>query len=246
MKTGYFTQALSPVGRCKSFEASADGYGRGEGFNAIVMQAAGLSGGDLTLALIQGSAVNQDGRSSSLTAPNGPAQQVHAHAGLLPLETFFLHMHKQLDLEKGSHTAPISRAPMQALVGIAVRSGSLSAEDISYVAVHGTGTPLGDPIEVGALAAALAPDGSQMSRAVALGSVKVWDLGSNCTPVELHHSARQSTCLCTLLHPRSAKVLSFCVSVPSVCSDAQWYCRPAMATQRALQALPASCLPCKV
>ena len=71
-------QALSPVGRCKSFEASADGYGRGEGFNAIVMQAPGVSCGGTThaLALIQGSAVNQDGRSSSLTAPNGPAQQV--------------------------------------------------------------------------------------------------------------------------------------------------------------------------
>jgi len=66
------------VGRCKSFEASADGYGRGEGFNAIVMQAPGVSSGGTAhaLALIQGSAVNQDGRSSSLTAPNGPAQQV--------------------------------------------------------------------------------------------------------------------------------------------------------------------------
>ena len=75
-------QALSPVGRCKSFEASADGYGRGEGFNAVVMQAPRLSGSSVaqTLALIQGSAVNQDGRSSSLTAPNGPAQQVlHSH-----------------------------------------------------------------------------------------------------------------------------------------------------------------------
>lgn len=71
-------QALSPVGRCKSFEASADGYGRGEGFNAIMMRALDASGGAAaqTLALIQGSAVNQDGRSSSLTAPNGPAQQV--------------------------------------------------------------------------------------------------------------------------------------------------------------------------
>ncbi len=66
------------MGRCKSFEASADGYGRGEGFNAIVMQASGVSSGNTAhaLALIQGSAVNQDGRSSSLTAPNGPAQQV--------------------------------------------------------------------------------------------------------------------------------------------------------------------------
>lgn len=75
-------QALSPVGRCKSFEASADGYGRGEGFNAMVMRGvrppAQLQRGDPetpVLALVRGSAVNQDGRSSSLTAPNGPAQQ---------------------------------------------------------------------------------------------------------------------------------------------------------------------------
>ena len=72
------SQARSPGGRGKSFEASGDGYGRGEGFNAVVMQAPGLSGraGVQSLALICGSAVNQDGRSSSLTAPNGPAQQV--------------------------------------------------------------------------------------------------------------------------------------------------------------------------
>ena len=66
------------MGRCKSFEGSADGYGRGEGFNAVIMRTPGGSSGAAlqTLALVQGSAVNQDGRSSSLTAPNGPAQQV--------------------------------------------------------------------------------------------------------------------------------------------------------------------------
>ena len=101
-KTGECMQALSPVGRCKSFEASADGYGRGEGFNAIIMQAAGLrsGAGGLTLALIQGSAVNQDGRSSSLTAPNGPAQQVRAHVGLLPAGSCILRMHIQLILSR--------------------------------------------------------------------------------------------------------------------------------------------------
>ena len=101
-------QALSPVGRCKSFEASADGYGRGEGFNAIVMQAAGLHGGrgGLSLALIQGSAVNQDGRSSSLTAPNGPAQQVRAHVGLLPAGSCLLHMHPHLILTRWIAAAP--------------------------------------------------------------------------------------------------------------------------------------------
>lgn len=68
-------QALSPVGRCQTFEASADGYGRGEGFTAVVMRQAGTSA-EGVLAIVRGSAVNQDGRSSSLTAPNGPSQQV--------------------------------------------------------------------------------------------------------------------------------------------------------------------------
>jgi len=68
-------QALSPAGRCKSFDASADGYGRGEGFVVLVMAAPGNShAAQQPLAVIQGSAVNQDGRSSSLTAPNGPSQ----------------------------------------------------------------------------------------------------------------------------------------------------------------------------
>ena len=93
---------------------------------------------------------------------------------------------------------------MQALVSIAVKSGSLSAEDISYVAVHGTGTPLGDLIEVGALAVALTPDGSQMSRGVALGSVKVWDPSAIHIQDELHILACQYTCLCTLQHTCSA------------------------------------------
>ena len=65
------------------------------------------------------------------------------------------------------------RLPLQALMGSALRSGSHDTSDVSYVAVHGTGTPLGDPIEVGALAAALAPHGSAAVSRVALGSVKV-------------------------------------------------------------------------
>ena len=70
---------------------------------------------------LQGSAVNQDGRSSSLTAPNGPAQQL--------------------------------------LVARALRAASLAASDVAYIAVHGTGTPLGDPIGTlcGAPCYAIAP-----------------------------------------------------------------------------------------
>ena len=64
------------MGRCQTFEASADGYGRGEGFAALVLGQVGSAGGR-ALAYVRGSAVNQDGRSSSLTAPNGPSQQAN-------------------------------------------------------------------------------------------------------------------------------------------------------------------------
>ena len=75
-------QALSPVGRCQSFDAAADGYGRGEGFSAVVMTQRGIAGDGSVKAVICGSAVNQDGRSSSLTAPNGPSQQALLGAAL--------------------------------------------------------------------------------------------------------------------------------------------------------------------
>lgn len=65
-------QSLSEVGRCKTFDASADGYGRAEGAAAAVL--APLSAGTAAFALLAGSAVNQDGRSGTLTAPNGPSQ----------------------------------------------------------------------------------------------------------------------------------------------------------------------------
>ncbi|MEU9521734.1 amino acid adenylation domain-containing protein, partial [Streptomyces sp. NPDC048224] len=77
--TDIFTQAgmLAPDGRCKTFDASADGYGRAEGCGVVVLKtlAAARRDGDPILAVIRGSAVNQDGRSNGLTAPSGPAQQ---------------------------------------------------------------------------------------------------------------------------------------------------------------------------
>lgn len=67
--------ALSPVGRCRSFDAAGDGYGRGEGCALLVL--APMGEGEETgapLAYLVGTAVNQGGRSSGLTAPHGPSQ----------------------------------------------------------------------------------------------------------------------------------------------------------------------------
>ncbi|HEY8883773.1 MAG TPA: polyketide synthase, partial [Chloroflexota bacterium] len=68
---------LAADGRCKTFDASADGYVRGEGCGVVVLKplSAALAAGDPVLAVIRGSAVNHDGRSGGLTVPNGPAQE---------------------------------------------------------------------------------------------------------------------------------------------------------------------------
>ncbi|MBE9169284.1 acyltransferase domain-containing protein [Pleurocapsales cyanobacterium LEGE 06147] len=77
-------RALAADGRCKTFDATADGYGRGEGCGMVVLKclSKAIADGDPILALIQGSAVNQDGRSSGLTVPNGLAQQQVIRAAL--------------------------------------------------------------------------------------------------------------------------------------------------------------------
>ncbi len=68
---------LAIDGRCKAFDAAADGFVRGEGCGMVALRrlSDAEANGDTILAVIRGSAVNSDGRSSGLTVPNGPAQQ---------------------------------------------------------------------------------------------------------------------------------------------------------------------------
>ena len=77
---------LSPHGRCRTLDSAADGYVRGEIAITVVLAAADVAAASpisATHMLVHGSAVNQDGRSSSLTAPNGPAQQEVVRAAIL-------------------------------------------------------------------------------------------------------------------------------------------------------------------
>lgn len=91
---------LAADGRCKTFDAGADGYGRGEGAGVVVLRrlADAERDGDRILAVLRGSAVNQDGRSAGLTAPNGPAQtalirSALASAGLAPDDIDYVEAH---------------------------------------------------------------------------------------------------------------------------------------------------------
>ena len=113
-------RALSPDGRCKSFDASADGYGRGEGVGVVVLRrlSDALRDRDHIHALIRGSAVNHDGRSSGLTVPNPAAQQAVVRAalgqaGIEPAEVGYVEAH-------GTGTSlgdPIELRALEAVVG---------------------------------------------------------------------------------------------------------------------------------
>ncbi|HEV7655224.1 MAG TPA: amino acid adenylation domain-containing protein [Mycobacteriales bacterium] len=91
---------LAPDGRCKTFDAAADGYVRAEGCGVVVLKplAAARRDGDRVLAVVRGSAVNSDGLSNGLTAPNGTAQRqvlrrALADAGVAPAEVGYVEAH---------------------------------------------------------------------------------------------------------------------------------------------------------
>ncbi|CAE8718312.1 unnamed protein product [Polarella glacialis] len=103
---------LSAAGRCFTFNATADGFERGEGASAFFVRSQDMDSREARAAVI-GACMNQDGRSASMTAPNGPSQQ---------------------ECIRGS-----------------MREACLEANQVTCGELHGTGTALGDPIEVGAL-----------------------------------------------------------------------------------------------
>ncbi|MFD3422708.1 SDR family NAD(P)-dependent oxidoreductase [Streptomyces decoyicus] len=107
---------LSDGGRCRTFDADADGFVRGEGCGVVVLKRLrdAVRDGDRVLAVLRGSATNQDGSSEGLAAPSVTAQTA-------------------LYLE-------------------ALAQAGVDPRDVGMVETHGTGTPVGDPIEFASLA----------------------------------------------------------------------------------------------
>lgn len=91
---------LSSDGRCKSFDASGDGYGRGEGAGVLILKplSAALRDGDRIHAVIAETGVNQDGRTDGITLPNADQQvalirEVYARAGIDPNQVGYVEAH---------------------------------------------------------------------------------------------------------------------------------------------------------
>lgn len=91
---------LSPDSRCKTFDASANGYARGEGAGVIVLKplSAAVADGDPIYASILATGVNQDGHTSGITVPNAESQKtlirdVSAKAGIQPSQVTYAEAH---------------------------------------------------------------------------------------------------------------------------------------------------------
>jgi acyl transferase domain-containing protein len=94
---------LSQDGKCKSFDANGDGYGRGEGVAAIILKRVedAIRDGDPIRAVIRGTGVNQDGRTKGITLPSATAQadlirQVYRSALIDMSETAYVEAHVRL------------------------------------------------------------------------------------------------------------------------------------------------------
>lgn len=126
---------MAPDGRCKTFDAKADGYVRAEGAGAVILKrlSDALRDRDRILGLVRGTAINQDGRTAGIAAPNASAQQ--------------------------------------AVIREALAEAEVAPGEVTYLEAHGTGTSIGDPIEVEAAKAVLgkAENGEPPC---AMGSVK--------------------------------------------------------------------------
>jgi len=97
-----FTKAgvLAPDGRCKTFDAQANGYVRGEGGGVVILKpySAALADGDPILALIPGSTMTQDGRTNGLMAPSSDSQEellseAYKVAGIFPGDVQYIETH---------------------------------------------------------------------------------------------------------------------------------------------------------
>ena len=126
---------MAADGRCKTFDAKADGYVRAEGAGAVILKrlSAALRDRDRIFALIRGSAVNQDGRTAGIAAPNASAQQ--------------------------------------SVIREALAQAGVSPRELTYIEAHGTGTSIGDPIEVEAIKGVLGETGPEDPLCL-MGSVK--------------------------------------------------------------------------
>ncbi len=134
---------LSPDGRCRAFDAGANGFVPGEGVGAVLLKplADAEADNDEIWGVIKASFVNSAGHRSGFTVPNPTAQAD--------------------------------------LITETIRRAGIAPESIGYIEAHGTGTRLGDPIEVAGIKAALASggtDGNENGTAersrCAIGSVK--------------------------------------------------------------------------
>ena len=126
---------LSPDGQCKAFDASANGYVRGEGCGVVVLKRLreAEADGDPIWGVIHGAAVNHGGASVGLTVPNTPA------------------------LEK--------------VMEEALSEAGVSPAEVEYIEAHGTGTTVGDPIEINAVSAVYTQE-RQADQPLLVGSVK--------------------------------------------------------------------------